>query len=79
MVSENRDGKPKRPASGYWSMHPQTRLAYEILPYLRELDGHEWTAEEREFLWGMERLKGRPLEEWEKRMAVAQARMVGDL
>ena len=60
-------------------MHPQTRLGYEILPYLRELDDHEWTAEEREFLWGMERLKGRPLEEWEKRMAVAQARMIGDL
>jgi hypothetical protein len=78
-VGENCDGKPKRSASGYWSMHPQTRLGYEILPYLRELDDHEWTAEEREFLWSMERLEGRPLEEWEKRMAVAQARMVGDL
>jgi hypothetical protein len=27
-------------------MHPQTRLGYEILPCLRELDDHEWTAEE---------------------------------
>jgi hypothetical protein len=78
-MSENRDGKPNRPASGYWSMHPQTRLAYEILPYLRELDGHEWTAEELESLASAERLEGRPLTEPEKRLWVAQARMVGHL
>jgi hypothetical protein len=78
-VGENRDGTPKRPSSGYWSMHPQTRLGYEILPYLRELDGHESTAEEREFLEWAERREGRPLAEWEKRLWVAQARMIGDL
>ena len=78
-MGESRDGAAKRPPSGYWSMHPQTRLAYEVLPYLRELDGHEWTAEEREFLRDTERLKGRPLAEWEERIAVAQARMIGDL
>jgi len=34
-VGKNRDGTPERPASGYLSMHPQTRLGYAILPYLR--------------------------------------------
>lgn len=60
-------------------MNPQTRLAYEILPYLRELDGHDRTAEQRESLWRAERVLGRPLTESEKRLWVAQARMVGDL
>ena len=60
-------------------MHSQTGLAYEILPYLRELDGHEWTAEELEFLASAERLRGRPLTEPEKRLWVAQARMIGHL
>ena len=78
-MGENRDGKPKRPASGFWSMHSQTRLAYEILSYLRELDDHEWTAEERESLWRAERVLGRPLSEPEKRLWVAQARMIGNL
>jgi aspartate-semialdehyde dehydrogenase len=41
-------------------MHPQTRLGYEILPYLRELDGHEWTAEERKFLSDTERVLSQP-------------------
>ena len=68
-----------RPPSGYWSMHPQTRLGYEILPFLRELDSNEWTAEEQEFLAASERLEGRPLTEPEKRVWVAQARMIGDL
>jgi len=53
-------------------MHPQTRLAYEIQPYLRELDDHEWTAEEREFLDWAERRKGRSLSEPEKRLWVAR-------
>jgi hypothetical protein len=44
-------------------MHPQTRLGYEILPYLRDLDGHKWTAEDREFLAWSERAQGRPLAE----------------
>lgn len=78
-MGKNRDGTPERPRSGYWSMHPQTRLAYEILPYLRDLDGHEWTAEERESLWRAERVLGRPLTEPEKRLWVAQARMIGNL
>jgi len=60
-------------------MHPQTRLGYEILPYLLELDDHEWTAEERESLWRAERVLGRPLTEPEKQLWVAQARMIGDL
>lgn len=60
-------------------MHPQTRLAYEILPYLRELDGHEWTAEEHESLWRSERVLGRPLTEPEKHLWVSQARMIGDI
>ncbi|HLY24386.1 MAG TPA: hypothetical protein VKT83_18115 [bacterium] len=38
-----------------------TRLGYEILPYLRELDDHEWTAEEREFLESSGTWKTRPL------------------
>lgn len=59
-MGENCDGRPERPPSGYWSMHPQTHLGSEILPYLRELDDHEWTAEEREFLEWAERRKGRP-------------------
>src|SRR5690349_19722802 len=67
-MSENRDGKPKRAASGYWSMHPQTRLAYEIMPYLRELDDRYWTPKEQEFLEFAERRAVRPLEEWEKRL-----------
>jgi hypothetical protein len=79
MVGENRDGTYERQPSGYWSMHPQTRLGYEILPYLRELDDHEWTAEEREFLEWAERRNGRPLTEPEKRLWVAQARIIGDL
>lgn len=78
-MTGNHDGTRKRPASGYWSMHPQTRLGYDILPYLRELDGHEWTAEELEFLAASERLRGRPLTEPEKRLWVAQARVIGDL
>jgi hypothetical protein len=57
-VGQNRDGMPERPRSGYWSMHPQTRLGYEILPYLRDLDDHEWSAEERESLWRAERVLG---------------------
>jgi hypothetical protein len=61
------------------SVHPLRRLADEILPYLRELDDREWTSEEREFIVHMERWEGRPLTEPEKRMAVAQARMIGYL
>jgi hypothetical protein len=38
-----------------------------------------WTTEERKFLSDMARLKERPLAEWQKRIAVAQARMIGDL
>jgi hypothetical protein len=49
------------------------------VPYLRELDGHEWTVEERESLWRAERVLGRPLTEPEKRLWVAQARMIGEL
>jgi hypothetical protein len=45
-------------------MRPQTRLGYEILPYLRDLNDHEWTAEEQEFLWRAERVLGRPLVKW---------------
>lgn len=60
-------------------MHPQTRRGYEILLYLRELDGHEWTADEREFLEWAKRRKARPLTEPGKRLWVAQARMIGDL
>ncbi|HEV2283795.1 MAG TPA: hypothetical protein VGX75_15530 [bacterium] len=78
-MGERRDGAAKRPPSEYWSMHPQTRLGYEILPYLHELDGHEWTAEELEFLASAERLEGRPLSEPEKPLWVAQARMIGHL
>jgi hypothetical protein len=78
-VTDDRDVTPKHPASGDWSMHLQTRLGYEILPYLRELDGHMWPAEGRESLWRAERVLGRPLTEPEKRFWVAQARMVGDL
>jgi hypothetical protein len=78
-VSENRDGTPGSPSPGRRSVHPQRRLAGEILPYLRDLDGHEWTAEERESLWRAERVLGRPLTEPKKRLWVAQARMIGDL
>ena len=60
-------------------MHLQTRLGYEILPYLRDLGDHEWTAEEREFLWRTESVLGRPLTEPEKRLRVTQARRIGDL
>ena len=77
MAGEDRDWAPSRPPSR--RMHPQTRLGYEILPYLRELDGHEWTAEELEFLASAERLEGRSLTEPEKRLWVAQARLIGDL
>ncbi len=38
-----------------------------------------WTPEEREFLVNAERLHGRSLTEPEKRIWVAQARMIGDL
>jgi len=78
-MGKNGDRTPKRPRSHHRSMHPQTRLACEILPYLRDLDGHEWTAEERESLWRAERVLGRPLTEPEKRLWVAQARMIRDL
>lgn len=64
---------------GMQRMHPQTRLALEILPYLLELEGRDWTLEERRFLEECERYKGRSLTEPEKRMTVAQARMIGDL
>jgi hypothetical protein len=40
--------------------HPQTRLGYEILPYLRAVDDREWMSEEREFLDWAERARGRP-------------------
>ena len=69
------NGVSRRPGS----MHPQTRLGYNILPYLRELDDHEWTAEEQAFLEWSERARGRPLTEPEKRLWVAQTRMIGDL
>lgn len=71
--------KKREPSSGGRSVHPQRRLADEILPYLRELDGRDWPPEERAFLEWAERRKGRPLTEPEKRMWVAQARMVGEL
>ena len=38
-----------------------------------------WTAEERQLIEDMERVTGRPLTEPEKRIAVAQARMIGYL
>jgi len=38
-----------------------------------------WTPEERELLAAAERLEGRPLSEPEKRLWVAQARMIGNL
>jgi hypothetical protein len=79
MVGDNRERTPGSPSPGRRPMHPQTRLGYEILPYLRELDDHEWTVEERESLWGAERVLGRPLTEPEKRLWVAQARMIGNL
>ncbi len=78
-MGENRDGTPGSPPPGRRPMHPQLRLAYEIQPYLRELDDHEWTAEELQFLAWAERWEGRPLTEPEKRIAVAQARMIGEL
>jgi hypothetical protein len=78
-VGENRYGTPGPRPSAYWSMYPQTRLGYEILPYLRELDDHTWSAEEREFLESAEHRKGRPLAEPETRLCVAQARIIGDL
>ena len=78
-MSENRDGTPGPPPSGRRSVHPQRRLAGEIMPYLRELDDRDWTTDEREFLWRAERVLGRPLTEPEKRLWVAQARMIGDL
>jgi hypothetical protein len=62
---------------GNWSMHPETRMGYEILPYLRALDDHEWSAEE--FLEWAEHPEGPPLAEWEQRLWVAQARMIGNL
>ena len=78
-MSENRDGTPGPPPSGRRSVHPQRRLAGEIMPYLRELDDRDWTTDEREFREGAERRAERPLAEWEQRLWVAQARMIGDL
>lgn len=78
-MGENREGTPGSPPSGRRPMHPQLRLAREIQPCLRELDDHEWTPEERDFLADSERLEGRSLTEPEKRLWVAQARLIGDV
>ena len=78
-VESDRDAVSIRGRDRNRSVHPLRRLADEILPYLLELGDRDWTPEEREFIADMERLEGRPLTEPEKRMAVAQARMIGHL
>ncbi|HLW48997.1 MAG TPA: hypothetical protein VKW09_14690 [bacterium] len=78
-MGENRDGTPGPPPPGRRCVHPQRRLAGAIVPYLRELDDHEWTAEEWGFLESATRWKGQALTEAEKRLWVAQARTIGDL
>jgi len=78
-MGQKRDRALKRTPSAYWSMHPQTRLGYEILPYLRELDDHEWTTEERESLWLGGACPGAAADGAGEAPLVAQARMVGDL
>lgn len=56
-VTNDRHGTPKRPRLGTGRC-TKTRLGHEILPYPRELDGHDRTAEERETLWRAERVQG---------------------
>jgi hypothetical protein len=76
---------PGQPPSGdpYANLKPYERhLMSELLrlqEYLDDIpDGPDgtpvWMPEEREFIADLERLRGRPLTEPEKRIAVAQAR-----
>jgi hypothetical protein len=60
-------------------MKGQRRLIAEIWPHLLKLEGRPWTPEEVEFLSWMEKHEGRPLTDGEKRIAVAQARMIGEI
>ena len=68
-MSEQRDNRP---------LTGQARLCAELLPYLKEVEERlpQRTAEELQLTSDMEGLEGRPLAEWEKNIAVAQARML---